>query len=217
MLVQETCLRASAVVKWYSFGRVRPESSFVVGLFVGGRSRRMGGRPKGLLCAPDGGGTLAGRALAKARLALPACEVCLVGTVPDYENLHVPALADDPPDIGPLGGLAALLSFAQRRGAHAIAMACDHPFVGAELIARLAHFDREVAAVAPRRGDRWEPLMARYAPSEVLPVVRAQVAQGRHSLQSIFVALGERARALPSTPGDERDLLDWDTPEDIVS
>lgn len=188
-----------------------------MGLFVGGRSSRMGGRPKGLLRAPDGSPSLAARTIATARRALPACEVCLVGTADDYAALGHEALADEPPGIGPLGGLAALLRRSEARRAVAVALACDHPWLSEGLLARLAAHAPAAAIVAPRRDGRWEPLVARYEPARVLPLVGACVAADRRSLQGLLGDAGALAVELPLAPGDERDLADWDTPEDLAT
>lgn len=163
-----------------------------IGVFVGGRSTRMG-TPKGLLITPTGE-TLLARTL---RIASAVGEVVVVGDSP-YD---VASLGDDPPGIGPLGGLAALLS----RGP-AIALACDMPYFEEEHLRLL--LASEGLIVAPRRNGLWEPLFARYS-LEVLPLVRAMIARGEHSLQGL---LRTRATAIEIDP---HALEDWDSPEDL--
>ena len=177
----------------------------------------MGGRPKGLLPAPSGE-TIVARALALCERA--KLDVVFVGDATAYTHLApgVPALADEPRGIGPLGGLVALLEHASHGGArHAIALACDMPYVTLELLERLIDdaVDGEAAIVAPRRHDGhagWEPLCARYDAARVLPSARARVLRGAHSLQGLLDDAGARELVLDAT---ERDWLrDWDTPDD---
>ena len=181
----------------------------LAGIFVGGGGTRMGGAPKGLLAAPEGG-TLLERW--RGVLASAGIEAVLVGRHPAYgpHAAGLEVVEDEPGGIGPLGGLVALL----RRAGHgqALALACDMPFVSPSLIGRL------VAApgariVAPRRDDRWEPLCARYDARDVLPLAMRRVAAGTHSLQGLLDEAG--ATALPLSPAEGLELRDWDTPDDV--
>jgi molybdopterin-guanine dinucleotide biosynthesis protein A len=182
----------------------------LVGIFVGGRSTRMGGKPKGLLAAPDSGEPLV---LRTARLAREAgCEVVLVGRAEAYAGLGLPAIEDRPAGVGPLGGLAALLEAARARQCPAaIAIACDLPRVSSELIARLGRHALEAAMVAPADGQ----LFARYSTEEVLPVVLELLGRGERALRRVTEALGPRAMRLPLEPGERELLGDWDAPEDL--
>ena len=55
----------------------------LVGIFVGGKGRRMGGVAKGLLTAPGGGETLVARLARIVRDAYDEVDLLLVGTVED--------------------------------------------------------------------------------------------------------------------------------------
>jgi molybdopterin-guanine dinucleotide biosynthesis protein A len=182
-------------------------SRLVAGLFVGGRGERFGGRPKGLLVGPDG------RPLIErlhGLLADAGADVVLVGAREPYASLGIEGLDDDPPGIGPLGGLRALL---RRAGSGpALALACDLPFVSGALVARLVDAP-PASIVAPRIGTRWEPLFARYAPARVLPVVDRLVAARRHALQALLDEA--KAEALSLTSDEVLELRDWDRPEDM--
>jgi molybdopterin-guanine dinucleotide biosynthesis protein A len=137
--------------------------------------------------------------------------VVLVGDAGAYAHVAVERIADDPPGIGPLGGLVALL---RRAGpARALAFACDMPFVSRELVERLRATPAAAPVLAPRRGDRWEPLCARYEPARVLPIAVAQAASSGHSLQRLLDRAG--AEALPLDPAEEEQLRDWDSPADL--
>jgi molybdopterin-guanine dinucleotide biosynthesis protein A len=180
----------------------------IAGVFVGGAGKRMGGGcAKGLLAAP-GGGTL----LERWRRLLHTVGVdrlVLVGENEAYIALGLEAIGDEPRGIGPIGGLAALL---ERAGhGHALALACDMPFVSGALVTRLLSA-AGAPVVAPKRG-LWEPLCARYDAQRVLPIVRQRIAAGRHSLQGLLDEAG--TFELPLYPEDAGALHDWDTPEDL--
>jgi molybdopterin-guanine dinucleotide biosynthesis protein A len=184
----------------------------LVGIFVGGQARRMGGVAKGLLPAPESDEPLVARLARIAREALPRAEVVLVGRAEAYASLALPALADDPPGVGPIGGLAALCEEGLCRGApFVLAVACDLPFVSAELLTRLAALSPGTACVAPRQAERWQPLCAVYEPRATLAVVRGAIANGESALQRVVEALAPVRLELSS----EAELEDWDEPGDV--
>ena len=116
--------------------------SLLVGVFVGGSARRMGGIAKGLLPTADGR-SVVGRLLDVTREALPGASIVLVGSSASYDALAVPSLADTPSGVGPLGGLRALLAHAEALGfSHALALACDMPLISASLLQRLGRSNR---------------------------------------------------------------------------
>ncbi len=184
----------------------------LVGLFVGGRSSRMG-RPKGLLRAPDGASSLVARSWKVLEAALPGAPRFLVGDRPEYEPLGYPALGDAVHDAGPLGGLVALLRQGQATASSAvIAIACDMPYFESGLVQRLATCAASAPIVAPLEGDHFQPLFARYAVS-LLDSFAAALAQRRLSLQPLLRA--SHAAQLPLSPGEYGQLRDWDSPADI--
>jgi molybdopterin-guanine dinucleotide biosynthesis protein A len=183
-------------------------SPAIAGIFVGGAATRMGGRAKGLMQAPDGRSIIE-RLCAMLR-AIGVADVILVGEHPAYAGLGLEALGDEPRGIGPLGGLVALL---RRAGAaRALALACDMPFVSRGLLERVA-LANDAPIVAPRLGDRWEPLCARYDAARVLPVAQRRVPTGDHSLQRLLDEAS--AVELPLLPSDAEELRDWDAPGDL--
>ncbi len=168
----------------------------------------MDGRPKGLLVGPSGE-TLVQRWLTLfAALGITAV---LVGRNDAYAGLAIEQLGDDPPGIGPLGGLIALLSRADslvsgRAGSppadrDVIAVACDMPYVSLALLEKLAAYAPGASAVAPGDSRGWEPLFARYS---------AGVALGRGLLQDLSV------EPLPLTEDEIAQLRDWDAPGDLT-
>jgi molybdopterin-guanine dinucleotide biosynthesis protein A len=180
----------------------------LLGVLAGGRSARMG-RDKAWLPAPGGNEALIERLLRLGReLALPV--IVVGGQAP----AGVLRLDDDPPGVGPIGGLRALLAHAASRPV--LALACDLPHVDAALLAKLAHTGSEAAVLAPRdaQSGKWQPLFARYAPALALPAVHAALGRGEHALQSVLRAL--TVEELPLTAAEHAQLRDWDEPADIT-
>jgi molybdopterin-guanine dinucleotide biosynthesis protein A len=183
----------------------------VLGIFVGGRGRRMGGVQKALLRAPDSAEPLVTR-LARIGRALDL-EVVLVGAAELGDASAGLVQLADAADIGPLGGLLSLLAHAGARPA--LGLACDMPFVSSELLARLANEAPQAALLAPRdpQTGKWQALFARYAGARVSPFVQSALERGEHSFQTLF----ERVPAveLSLAPSEHAQLRDWDTPDDV--
>lgn len=187
------------------------------GIFIGGAARRMGGIPKGLLPDPAAGVPLVTRLAGL--LGEVGADCVLVGERPEYRTLGLPMLADSPPGIGPLGGLAALLE-AGAAGGHSgvLALACDLPAVPLPLLSRLAASDganpSDYDALAPRQapGAPWEALCARYQLT-ALPHLRQALTAGERSFQALFRRL--RIRELPLNAAERTCLTDWDEPTDL--
>jgi len=190
-------------------------SAALVGIFVGGQARRMGGVPKGLLRSPSGE-PLVTRLAQLALETLDAPRVVLVGGAGPYLALGLENLDDDPPGIGPLGGLVALLAHAERADTrYAVALATDLPYLEAPLLERLVAHAPAAAAVAARPDGIWQPLCARYAPTEALSAARTCISRGNHALHAVLDALGPRAAELVLSPQEIPQLRDWDTPDDV--
>ena len=177
------------------------------GIFVGGRGARMGGAAKGML-ATESGETLVGRW--QRLFAELGMRAVLVGRHEAYEGLGMTTIADDPPGIGPLGGLIALLKAAG--DGRAVAVACDMPFVSIELLRRLVAHPPGAPIVAAKREDLWEPLFARYDAARVLATAETRARAGEHSLQGLLAEL--QAESLPIDSAEASELRDWDRPED---
>lgn len=187
----------------------------VLGLFAGGKARRMGGAPKGLLPTPGSGEPIAARVV---RIAGEVgLEVVVVGAAPDQalppSAAALPRLGDDPEGVGPLGGLSALLAYAAERPA--IAIACDMPYVSAALLDKLARTPSDAAVLAARDhgSGKWQPLFARYASALVRPVLATTIAEGARSFQLLLRRVSCQELALDA--GEHAELRDWDSPEDI--
>jgi molybdopterin-guanine dinucleotide biosynthesis protein A len=190
--------------------------SLVVGLLVGGQSKRMGGTPKGNLQAPGSELSLVERLVIEVRAALPSSDIVLVGSADEYRALGLEAVDDQPPNIGPLGGLAGLLAHAQRRRAgHALALACDLPRLDRSLISRLAGEHPQASVVLVSQSGVRNPLIARYTVAPAAAAVTQALAHGHRSLQAVLDLLEPDVLSLKLTPDQEAQLDDWDTPEDV--
>ena len=190
---------------------------FVIGLFVGGKGSRLGGVKKGLLRSLEGEEPIASRSVRLCRDALPDARITLVGDPSGYEALALDALEDAPRDVGPLGGLRALLLAARAEGPNtlALALACDLPSYSLSLLDRLAYFGDRSFTVAPRVGELYQPLFARYEPESALAAVDLAFAERSYSLLGVLERLGSSVIELPLLEGDAELLLDWDTPGDL--
>lgn len=191
-------------------------SCSLVGLFVGGRGERMGGVAKGLLTAPTAGQSLLERTLSELAAALPNAEVVLVGEAQPYAHFGVPAVADAPSGIGPLGGVLGLLEFAEReRHERVLVLPCDLPYVERRVLGRLAsEASSSLALVAFAAGVR-NPLVARYTVAPTLSAARAVQSSGKRSLQALLDALGPGLELLELDATEAASLDDWDTPADL--
>jgi len=100
-------------------------------VLAGGRGRRLGGASKPEVVV--GGRALLDHALA----AVAAADRVVVVGPQDLARPGVPTVLEDPPDGGPVAGLAAGLAFLAPDGLVAV-LACDVPRAGAALPALLA-------------------------------------------------------------------------------
>ncbi|HVF30428.1 MAG TPA: molybdenum cofactor guanylyltransferase [Pyrinomonadaceae bacterium] len=142
-------------------------------ILIGGKSTRLG---VDKAFVEMGGETLVERAAATVRHALPGARVTAVaGSESQFAinaiTSRIPFVFDLYPERGPLGGLHAGLAHAQ--SSWIFVLACDFPFVSAELIELLAgRMSDPVGAVVPMQGDgRLQPLCGLYRVEAALPLV----------------------------------------------
>jgi molybdopterin-guanine dinucleotide biosynthesis protein A len=142
-------------------------------ILIGGRSSRLGTN-KALVRL--GGLTLAERAVDVTRRALSPERVTMVAGsstqfATDALAIDVPFIFDLYEGRGPLGGLHAALAYSQTPWI--FLLACDYPFISAELIRTLREeISDEFGAVVPRQADgRLQPLCAFYNVKRARPVV----------------------------------------------
>jgi molybdenum cofactor guanylyltransferase len=168
----------------------------LVAVLAGGRGRRMGA-PKAL--ADLAGEPLIARPLAAAAAAgLETVVVAKADTA--LPELDVPLWEEPATPVHPLLGVVTAL---ERAGRPVVAVACDMPFVTAELLARLARGP----AAAVRVDGALAPFPARYEPA-ALPALRDALAAGaavRATLERLAPAtIDADARVVASvnTPGE---------------
>ncbi len=205
--------------------------SLVIGIFVGGKASRMGGVDKGNLKAPSSSQTLVERLVGLAQKAAPSAELVLVGRSPAYDHLGLLALADRPSNVGPLGGLNALLSYAEQRSLeHAVALACDLPYVSQALLERLIGPDPKLkgsgrapnqgaqypAAVAPSIDGVYHPLFARYRTAPARRAAEAALQSGERALYRVLQRLEPEVTLLALSEPELQLLSDWDRPADLL-
>jgi molybdopterin-guanine dinucleotide biosynthesis protein A len=189
----------------------------LIGIFVGGAGKRMGGVAKGLLRTPGGDETLIGRLLAVCARAAPQATRYLVGVSPEYAGLEVAQLADDPSGAGPIGGLRSLLLRARADGAaRVLALACDLPFLDETVIASLLE-PLHGAARVPLVDGQFQPLAAAYATEATLAAVERALSHGKRALMHVLDELGDDLEPLELDGVRARALRDWDTPDDMQS
>ncbi len=147
---------------------------------AGGRSVRMGGRPKALL--ELGGRRIIDRVADVVRAV--ADDVLIVTNTPElYASLGLPMVPYSFPDHGSLGGIYSWLRAAS--GDAAFTVACDMPFLMTE-VARLVTTRAGLAdVVVPRVGEQWETLHACYAKA-CLPPIEARLRAGRLKIVGFY-------------------------------
>jgi molybdopterin-guanine dinucleotide biosynthesis protein A len=147
---------------------------------AGGRSVRMGGRPKALI--EVGGRSIIERVLAA---LIPAVdEVLVVTNTPElYAFLGLPMVGDVYPDHGSLGGIYSGLKAAA--GQAALTVACDMPFLHPEIVKLVAERAGEGDVVIPRVGRQLETMHAAYGKA-CLPHIEARLEAGRLKIVDFF-------------------------------
>jgi molybdenum cofactor guanylyltransferase len=147
---------------------------------AGGRSVRMGGRPKALI--EVGRRSIIERVLAA--LAPAVDEVLVVTNTPElYAFLGLPMVGDVYPDHGSLGGIYSGLKAAA--GQAALTVACDMPFLHPEIVKLVAERAGEGDVVIPRVGRQLETMHAAYGKA-CLPHIEARLEAGRLKIVDFF-------------------------------
>ena len=146
---------------------------------AGGKSERMGGRPKALI-------QLGGRSIVErvvAALTPVVDDVLVVTNTPElYAFLGLPMVADVYPDHGSLGGIYSGLSAA---GEIAFTVACDMPFLHPEVVRLVVARAGEGDVVIPRVGEQYETMHAAYGKA-CLPHIEERLRAGRLRIVGFF-------------------------------
>ena len=180
---------------------------------AGGKSTRMGGRPKALI--ELGGRRIIDRVADVLRAVTD--DLLLVTNTPEpYASLDLPMVPDVFPDHGSLGGIYSGLLAAS--GDAAFTVACDMPFLMPE-VARLVIGRADLAdVVLPTAGGRLETLHACYA-KRCLGPMEFRLRQGRLKITGFFdevrvLVVDEAAVACFRDP--EVVFMNVNTPEELA-
>ena len=147
---------------------------------AGGKSTRMGGTPKAL--CELGGRRLIERVVDVVREV--ADDVLVVTNTPDlYRFLDLPMVPDVFVEGGSLGGIYSGLVAAS--GDVAFTVACDMPFLRAEVARLVLARAGEADVVIPRAGDQLQTLHAVYGKA-CLPHMEARLRAGRLKIVGFF-------------------------------
>jgi molybdopterin-guanine dinucleotide biosynthesis protein A len=147
---------------------------------AGGKSARMGGRPKALM-------ELDGRRIIErvvAALEGAVDDLLIVTNTPQlYAFLGLPMVPDVYPDHGSLGGIYSGLQAAS--GEAAFTVACDMPFLRRDVVRLVVERAPLGDVVIPRVGDQYETLHAAYRKS-CLPHMEARLRAGQLKIVGFF-------------------------------
>jgi molybdopterin-guanine dinucleotide biosynthesis protein A len=180
---------------------------------AGGKSTRMGGRPKALL-------ELGGRRIIERVLDAVAPvvdDVLIVTNTPElYAFLGVPMVPDLHPDHGSLGGIFTGLAAAS--GEAAFTVACDMPFLHREIVRLVVARAAEGDVVIPRVGTQLETMHAVYGKACLRPI-ESRLRAGRLRIVGFFdsvrvVEIDEADVARHRAP--EVAFMNVNTPEELA-
>ncbi len=178
-------------------------------ILAGGDSRRMGQDKAALVLD---GRTLLQRVTATMQSIFPKV---IVSVRQPRSGVELPQVCDEQASSGPLAGLVAGL--AQADTPWVFAVACDMPFVTADVAIHLAALRNGFQAVVPVVGGYNQPLAAFYAASG-LETMRACLAAGdkslRGTLENLKVRYVSEAELREYDP-QLRSFFDLDTPQDF--
>jgi len=146
-------------------------------ILAGGNSNRMGQDKAGLIFA---GEPLLNRAIQSTQ---PLFEKLLISVREPRKRLLFPQLCDSGEGGGPIMGIATALE--QVDTPWVFAMACDMPFVSAEMIVALASRRAAQEIVVPVVDGMLQPLAAFYSKA-CLPLMRRQIEAGDRSLKRLI-------------------------------
>lgn len=173
------------------------------------------GRDKALLRLPNGQPLIAHL---YATLAAVCDDVVLVGGDPARFGglrIQIPWAPDAAGGEGPLAGI--LGAFAVVRHDACVVVACDMPFVTAQVVAVMAEELGDCDALAYPRGDSFEPLLAIYRRSCV-PTLRALLGERDYRARALFLHVQGRAlslRAVASVDPNGLAAVNLNTPQDL--
>lgn len=148
----------------------------------GGRARRFDGADKGSLLVD--GRTILDRQIEMLAAVPGLGDILLVGG--DSSRPPARNIADRIDGGGPLGGIhAALATIAEHDGDRAFVLACDMPYVTADLVCHLLELSRHADAVVPATETGYHPLCAVYTLACLNPIAQ-RLREGRLRVQDVL-------------------------------
>jgi len=178
-------------------------------ILAGGESRRMGQDKASLMLGND---SLLNRAI---RNMQPLFKQLIISVREPREHLLFPQLCDSGDARGPIMGIATALERVDTPWV--FAMACDMPFIAADMIVAMAVQRGERDAVVALADGHLQPLAAFYSQSCLEPM-QAQIAAGQRSLkmliENVDAAIVEE-QVLRQWDSDLLSFMDLDTRVDV--
>ena len=179
-------------------------------ILAGGESKRMGQDKASLRFGHD---TLLNQAI---RHMQPLFETLVVSVREPREHLLFPQLCDRGSDRGPMAGIATALERVDSQWV--FALACDMPFISTEMVVAMAGQRANQEVVVPCVDQVIQPLAAFYSKS-CLPVMQAQMHEGRRSLQALIAKVNASIvseQALRAFDPELLSFMDLDTQTDVI-
>lgn len=163
-------------------------------ILAGGEGKRVG-KEKAFL--EVGGRKLLDRILDQLKLIQRQDEKIIIvtqgtGRFRSYKNVEI--REDIIPGRGPLEGIYSGLLFSQTK--YNLILACDMPFLSAELLDFMLRIERDYQVLIPRPSDQMEPLVAIYS-RETLPIIEELLGQGNRRVSNLFSYLRVRYLSEP--------------------
>lgn len=126
----------------------------------------------------------------------------------------VERIVDDPPGLGPLGGLRSVLSASQAE--RVLVLAVDLPRMETDYLASLLASE---GGAVPRSARGWEPLAAVYPRESMLALVEEALAAGQLRLQKLLDEAESRGlvRAVAISETEGPLFANLNTPEDLAA
>ncbi len=182
-------------------------------IVAGGKSRRMG-RDKAWLDLGDG------RPIVRRVIDVAsevADEVFLVANDARFASLGLRVVPDRFPEGGVLGGIATGIGAAAHD--RVLVVACDMPFLRADVLRLLVDRSEGCDAVVPRVGEEYETLHALYTKA-CLPTIERALAAGKMRVISFFGDVRLRTideAELRALDPDLRSVTNVNTPEELAA
>ncbi|MGZ8383061.1 MAG: molybdenum cofactor guanylyltransferase [Nitrospira sp.] len=184
-------------------------------LIAGGKSRRMGHDKRFLTV---GGISIFRRTLDVLKKTFAETIVVLAEPVDSLDVQGSRVVYDSIPNAGSLGGLfTGLMTSSEPR---VFAVACDMPFLDAEVIRFMASCDRTADVVVAELGGRFQPMHAMYS-QRCLPFLRAMADRQDLKIQRLFLEKQLRVAVLGKShltglASGQRSFQNINTPDDLA-